>query len=178
MGNRLGSWVFVAMAFSFLVVFGCSDDSPTVVVSADSISITSVTPATATEGVATEFTIVTEYTLESKTEGEIGVGFNTFMVNGYSILDTAIVPQGSGTETFTVSATPVDWGAEGDFEASANLSEYPHGSSWSPLVSTSFPITVTAATSGLSSPELLEQVPPEIICREVEAQGGWDCSEK
>ena len=45
----------------------------------------------------------------------------------------ALVDKGPGEHQFNVTVVPKDWGAAGDFEVYVNLSEYPHGPTWTPL---------------------------------------------
>jgi hypothetical protein len=102
----------------------------------DAITIESVTPDSGlVGGTPTLFVVQVNYTLVSAGEGELMIGFNT----RDSILSWAMdeqpvrVPKGQGTHTFEVTATPKDWGAEGNFEVYGTLSEYPHKGAWSPV---------------------------------------------
>ncbi len=98
------------------------------------ITITSVSPSTGlTDGTYTSFTVAVEYTAVGG-RAELDVGFNNQdNINVYSMIGDVVVEEGSGSHTFNVSATTKDWAAEGDFEVTVGISEYPHGDTWSPL---------------------------------------------
>lgn len=117
--------------------------------STDSVSITSVSPASAVENVSSLFTVEVSYTLASCQNGSLMIGFNTDHVSGYTVDDEYSVTRGSGTHTFNVTATPVDWADEGDFGVFVNLSEDPHPSTWSPLDSDFSAISVNQAAPGV-----------------------------
>lgn len=119
----------------------------------DSINIISVTPVTALAGQSTIFMIQTSYNLVSKTSGEINIGFNTSDATSYSLISSQkqIVSPGSGTVTFTVPVTPVNWGSSTPFFAYVNLSENPHPASWTPLASSSMPISLTAVATAVTT---------------------------
>ena len=48
---------------------------------------------------------------------------------------THLVEKGPGQHQFNVNVAPVNWGAAGDFKVFVNLSEHPHGFSWTPFAS-------------------------------------------
>ena len=114
----------------FTGLTGCLfDDSPTATIQIDSVS-----PNTnLIDGELYSFTVVVSYTI-SDGLGEINIGFNdSDSVTSYSIIDDKIVDDREGSESFIVETFAKDWGLEGDFVAYANISEYPHADSWSPL---------------------------------------------
>lgn len=44
-----------------------------------------------------------------------------------------LVVKGSGEHEFNVRALARDWGGAGDFRVYVNISEHPHGHTWTPL---------------------------------------------
>jgi len=103
--------------------------------SSDTLTIVGINPASAVAGASTTFAVDVSYTLASKNSGMLMIGFNTTAVGSYSMLGSPqpTVVKGSGTYTFNVTATPVDWGSTGSFQAYVNLSENPHPATWVPL---------------------------------------------
>jgi hypothetical protein len=134
-----GIRIFVIVFFAgVLAAWGCGGDDPAGpdTTKDDSISIKSVTPDSGLNaGVATNFVVAVEYELASADSGELNVGFNTMEVGRYVVIvdAKAYVSMGSGEHQFSVTAIPIDWGPAGDFEAYVNLSEHPHGQTWTPL---------------------------------------------
>lgn len=101
---------------------------------------------------AVTFTATINYSLHSKEQGIIYLGFNTDKPNYYEVDresgDHVVVSKGFGTVTLTQTVTPVDWdngisymqqfldGSSSlvkDFKVYANISEYPHDITWTPL---------------------------------------------
>jgi hypothetical protein len=103
---------------------------------ADFIRIVSVTPnSNLVDGIEHQFTVTVEYNLSTREQGIIYIGFNTIRSNRYRLVSqNLIVNKGRGTHTFNVTAIPKNWFPNDKFEIYANLSPYPHGSSWNPLV--------------------------------------------
>jgi hypothetical protein len=140
--------IVVGMMVS-MCLFACgsksSDTSPAV----DSISITSISPASAVTGTNTPFAVDVSYSLVSKDSGLLSVGFNANEVNSFLIIasQTHTVAKGSGTHTFNTSASPVNWGSAGSFQAHVILSENPHPPTWSPLASASKSIAITPSAA-------------------------------
>jgi hypothetical protein len=131
-------WFLMMTFVGLLVFFACSDDDPAGPEhkSSDAITIKSVTPNSGLNpGVATDFVVIVEYELVSADSGDVMIGFNTAEVGRFAMISdaTTLVLKGSGEHQFSVSATPVDWGAAGDFKLYVNLSEHPRGHTWTPL---------------------------------------------
>jgi hypothetical protein len=102
----------------------------------DSITIVNVSPNSGlTNGYDHDFTVVVDYELVTKDQGELDIGFNNGSdINSYIMLGVdQIVNQGSGQYTFNVNETAKDWGLAGDFGVYVYISEYPHGLQWAPL---------------------------------------------
>jgi hypothetical protein len=102
----------------------------------DSITIVSVSPNSGlANGANYDFTVVVDYELMTKDQGELDIGFNNGSdINSYIMLGVdQIVNQGSGQYMFNVFATAKDWGLAGDFGVFVYISEYPHGVQWTPL---------------------------------------------
>jgi len=102
-----------------------------------SIRILSVTPnSELTVGMPTDFTIKVEYELYNASQGELNVGFNTISKDVAHLVssETVVINEGSGQHTFNpTDIAPKNWAPDGHFVAYVNISEYPHGSSWTPL---------------------------------------------
>ena len=130
-------WIHVVTLVGLLIVIGCGDDKSTSPEKPeDSIVIKAVTPDSGlTPGVVTEFVVNVEYELASADSGEVGIGFNTDEVGRFLMIPAAeiLVAKGSGEHQFNVSVIAKDWGGEGDFQVLVNLSEHPHGYSWTAL---------------------------------------------
>lgn len=120
-----------------LAFFGCGEKNATdSEENGDAISIISVTPNSGlTAGILTDFVINVEYELISADSGAVMVGFNTGAGGGFTMISdaTALVVKGTGDHQFKVSAVPKDLGDTDDFKVYVNLSEHPHGPSWTPL---------------------------------------------
>lgn len=117
------------------ILSSCSNDSLPPVPATGTISILSVTPDTVlTDATEESFSIELEYTLNDSSQGEINIGFNNGdSINSYYMETSYLITEGTGTNTWTVTATTKDWFAEGDFKVYVNIVEYPHGDSYSPL---------------------------------------------
>ncbi len=98
------------------------------------------------------FTATINYSLKSKEQGIVYLGFNTDRPDYYEVDvqegDNAVVSKGEGTVTLTQTVTPVNWNSGvsymqqflngrsdliSDFKVYANISEYPHDVPWTPL---------------------------------------------
>ncbi len=98
------------------------------------------------------FTAIINYSLQSKDQGIIYLGFNTEQADYYQVDreegDHAVVSKGVGTVTLTQTVTPINWDSSvsymqqflngrselvRDFKVYANISEYPHDIPWTPL---------------------------------------------
>jgi hypothetical protein len=116
---------------------GCGDDNTTSAEKPkDTIVIKSVTPDTGlTPGVATDFVVDVEYELASADSGEVSIGFNIDEVGRFVMISGAkiLIARGPGEHQFNVSSVTRDWGEAGDFQVLVNLSEHPHGPSWTAL---------------------------------------------
>jgi hypothetical protein len=129
------------MVIGAAVIVGCGDDNGDGNVAGpdparDSISIKSVTPSSGlTPDVETDFVVVVEYYLESADSGELDVGFNNVQIDKFHIISPAgvLVARGSGEHQFDARALARDWGDEGDFKVYVNLTEHPHGHTYTPL---------------------------------------------
>jgi len=136
MKNRiLASLIFSFFALSLLS--GCKgkedDPAPT---PQSTIKIISVTPSTGlVDGQSTSFDVEVEYNLKTSDQGELNVGFNTNSPQVYSMDISAshVVARGTGTYTFTVTATPKNWGGTQRFQAYVNLAKYPHAPTYYPV---------------------------------------------
>ncbi len=133
---------FLYTLFIVILIWGCSrktDPTPS-----DSIIIKSVSPNSGLiDGVETSFTVVVDYVLITKEQGELNIGFNNDSdFNSYTIIDsgTKIISKSSGAHTFEVKAKAKKWN-NGDFMLFVNLSEYPHSSPWVPIVYKSSKLT-------------------------------------
>lgn len=123
-------WILIVALVGVFSFFGCSTAEGV----GDSITIISVTPSSGLlPGVATTFVINVEYNLVSVDNGEINLGFNTDVVGTYKIVKEILVTKGSGQYQFNVTIVTKNWGSSGNFGVYVNLSEYPHGTTWTPL---------------------------------------------
>jgi hypothetical protein len=140
MSSQLSRFLVLALVGT-LVIAGCSGDGSTGTDNGtdnkdDTISIETVTPNSGlTPDVSTDFVVNIEYELASADSGELSVGFNSVEVGRYQMIVEAkvFIAKGSGEHQFNVTVFPKNWGAAGDFVVYVNLSEYPHGPSWTPL---------------------------------------------
>jgi hypothetical protein len=132
-----------------LVACGSKSSSDPAPSATDSISITSISPASAVTVTNTSFAVEVSYSLASKDSGLLMLGFNTNKVDSYSMISsqTYTVAKGSGTHIFTATATPVDWGSTGTFQAYVNLSENPHPVPWTPLASDTKTISASSSAA-------------------------------
>lgn len=85
------------------------------------VTISSVTPSIAPVGQPTSFDVVVSYQLGSLYDSYVVyLGFNDEIQDCYRYVDERTVSSGSGVITFTgVTATPIDWGAAGQFSVAA-----------------------------------------------------------
>lgn len=130
--------VFTAAMLTVLFfAFGCgSNDSGSGSAGVDSITIDSITPSIVSAGTTTTFSISVSYSLQTKESGVINYGFSAG--SSYTLEnDNKIVSKGTGTASFSVIKTLNEINT-----LRVLLSENPHSSSWSPLVSTEKTITV------------------------------------
>lgn len=130
-------WFLIVTLIVLLTFLGCSDDNATgAEENGDDIIIKSVTPDSGLiPGIVTDLNVIVEYELVSADSGEVMVGFNIDEVGRFRMISgaTALVVKGSGEHQFNVTIVPKDWGDTGDFKVYVNLSEHPHGPSWTPL---------------------------------------------
>lgn len=129
-------FVLFCIVVVLVLMTGCVG-APPIVDEEDFINIISVIPDSGLiDGVDTDFTVVVEYNLVSRETGLLMIGFNNGDEIGiYYMISNAshIVSKGSGKYTFNVNALTKNWGTQGDFLVYANISEYPHPSTWTPL---------------------------------------------
>lgn len=127
-------WFLIVIMVGLIVFFRCGEKNSTKPEeNGDAISIKSVTPESGiVPGIVTDFVITVDYELASKDSAEVMVGFNTDEVGRFVMISdaTALVVKGSGEHQFNVTSV---WGDAGDFKVYVNLSEHPHGPSWTPL---------------------------------------------
>jgi hypothetical protein len=96
------------------------------------IEIVDVTPKTAVPGVETAFSVTVRYTSANIGGCVIYAGANTSESQRYALYDEYILPDISGTYTFSFICTPAAW-TDNAFGIYVNMSEYPHPDSWTPL---------------------------------------------
>ncbi len=124
------------------------------------LEIRKLTPVAVTEGEPATFTFDVAYNLVGYPQGVINIGFNSWNANSYVFLsEKAIVDEGMGIQTFTVTVTPVKWEEPLEFKLNVSLSEYPHPSSWTPLASVSEAIEVNAADARMQQRSAVTQQP-------------------
>ena len=130
-------WFLIVTLVGLLTFFGCADKNATgPEENGDAISIKSVAPDSGlTPDIVTDFVVKVEYELSSADSGEVMVGFNTDEVGRFRMIKsaTALVIKGSGEHQFNITTVTKDWGVADDFKVYVNLSEHPHGPSWTPL---------------------------------------------
>jgi hypothetical protein len=131
-------WFLIITLAGLLIFSGCkTEDTTGPEDSGDTLIIKSVIPDSGlAPGILTAFVVIVEYELVSVENGEINIGFNTAEAGRYTLISEAktLVAKGSGEHQFNVNVVTWDWGAAGDFGVYVNLSENPHGSTWTPLV--------------------------------------------
>ena len=139
-------WFLIVTLVGLLTFFGCGDENATgSEENSDTISIKSVTPDSGLPpGIVTDFVVIVEYELTSVDSGEVMIGFNTVEVGRFSMISgaTALVVKGSGEHQFNVTTVPKNWGVAGDFKVYVNLSQHPHGPSWTPLATDILVLTI------------------------------------
>ena len=121
-----------------IVMFTCLLAAPTYAANknndGDYIHILSVTPASIGRGETTTFKVTVEYTLQSRSQGEVLFGVNTDKEMSYRIYDTVIIGKGSGTVELSATLTTSNqWSPR----VYVNISEHPHEKTWTPLVTES-----------------------------------------
>jgi len=99
----------------------------------DLLTILRVEPASAVDGVETEFTVEVTYRLVSVLEGVVQVGFNSFDPIGYAMIDAQPVEAGVGTLTMKAKVVPRDWKEKGHFRVFVNISDRNHGLKYFPF---------------------------------------------
>jgi hypothetical protein len=82
------------------------------------------------------------YELLSRDEGEVNLGNNEGMSNGYSIVGSTQVKIGRGETEVRATIVPKKTGGLPFAKIFVNLSEYPHRARWSPLANDSTTVTV------------------------------------
>ncbi len=99
-----------------------------------------------------EFTATVKYSLQTKETGIVYLGFNTDRADYYEVnvqeSDHIVVSKGQGTVTLSATVVPVNWNSGlsyaqqflnghtdviTTFRVYANISEYPHAETWTPL---------------------------------------------
>ncbi|MFT6265923.1 MAG: hypothetical protein ACJAWS_002076 [Oleiphilaceae bacterium] len=115
--------------FSLLILcVGCSSgggDTLQSEIPTNNITIQSISPTSAEEGVNTEFTIEVDYQLVDFEQGEINIGFNIDELFRFSTTHTEMISKGSGSLIIKTSATPFDHEPDGSFAVYANIIESP-----------------------------------------------------
>jgi hypothetical protein len=96
------------------------------------IEIVDVTPKTAVPGEETAFSVTVRYTSANIGGCVIYAGANTSESQRYALYDEYVLPDTSGTYTFSFICTPAAW-TDNAFGIYVNMSEYPHPDSWTPL---------------------------------------------
>jgi hypothetical protein len=136
--------VFVFSLLAFCVGCSSGDGEPLQSeISTNNIKIISISPDTAEDGVNTKFTVSIDYELVDFDQGEVNIGFNVDEQDANIILYDQVVSKGTGSFTATISAVPVDYAPNGSFGVYANISEYPHPNTWTPLASDFKNVVVT-----------------------------------
>jgi hypothetical protein len=145
--------LFALIVFT-LIVAGCggggnSGDGP----NEDYIEITSVEPDTVTEGEEVSFVINFDFRLASESAGLIYAGYNDDSLNphSYTVQPKLFLTEPmTGSESITISATPVLHELPESYNVYLNISPNDHDTPWTPLVSDKWQITVNQATNSLS----------------------------
>lgn len=102
----------------------------------NALEIVSVTPERVTEGGKVSVRVKVRYQLAGLSSGQITVGFNTQATNEFiAISEPVVIEPGEGELSVETEVVPVLWPVPDSFAVNVMLSEYPHGSSWEPLVS-------------------------------------------
>lgn len=150
-------FVFMTIMLPGLIL-GCAEDSapaePRSVTSdvladqdiRNAVEIRNLTPDSLVEGEDVTLTFDVAYSLTEHTQGVINIGINAWSPDSYTfVADKAVVTEGAGKASFSISVTPVKWDDPSDFKLYASLSEYPHASSWTPLADDTEVLEVAAA---------------------------------
>ncbi|OEF96860.1 FecR domain-containing protein [Desulfuribacillus alkaliarsenatis] len=113
-----------------------------------SINIISVEPSTGIiPGIETTFSVQLSYQFSGINQGIVYLGFNDVEEDSYRLVSDQIVTSNSGTITLTGDAIVRNWG-ETPFKAYANISEYPHPDTWSPLWDATYDLHVSQIVTG------------------------------
>jgi hypothetical protein len=145
--------LFTLIVFALIVV-GCggggnSGDGP----DEDYIEITSVQPETVTEGEETSFVIEYDFSLATEGKGMIYAGFNddSSTPQTYYVQGVLYIPERmTGSESITISTTPILHELPETFNVHLNVSPDDHDEPWTPLASDTWQITVDQSRSSLS----------------------------
>ena len=179
MKKMLNGWVIVYLVFAMgLSACGGGGGGGSSALPVDSLTIVNVSPTSAVAGVSTTFAVEVSYSLVTKDNGMLMIGFNTTAVGGYGMLPNPqpAVLKGSGTYTFNVTTTPKDWSPAGSFQVYVNLSENPHPATWTPLASATKAIAISAAPASVSlSANDLAQAPAQIQIQALTQCNGVTC---
>ena len=145
--KKLNLFLVISMIFiAFLLTAGCGGTPTTPPIEEDFINIISVTPDSGLiDGVDTDFTVVVEYNLFTYNQGILLIGFNNGeSIDSFRMVSNAnfLVNKGLGIHEFYVTVKPKDWGNQGNFLVYVNISEYPHPSTWTPLDSDTYALTL------------------------------------
>ncbi len=77
------------------------------------------------DGVANEFTVDLEYTLESAEEAVVAIGFNSESPGSFRMSGRKRIRKGTQLVTLKANVVPKDWKERGDFIIVANINPYP-----------------------------------------------------
>ena len=130
MANKvcMAGMIAIALAVTFAMAFtGCGEEETLIREELYSVQILSVTPDLI-DGVEQQLAVTVEYNLQLNRIHDILliIAFNTeelydFKVYDYTDLEFDNNGKASGTHTFDVTLTPVDWSPQGEFQAEAYL---------------------------------------------------------
>jgi len=116
-----------------------------VVCTGDAIEITLIAPTSVTEGLLTTFVVNFDYRLTSTNSGIVYFGFNTDVVNSFTLTENTfkIVNAETSSGSLTADTLPVLYNLPDSFMLYVNLSNDPHPTPWVALSSDFIPVTVT-----------------------------------
>jgi hypothetical protein len=115
------------------------------------IEIVDVAPKNATAGVETTFSVTVRYASANAGGCIIYAGANTGTSQRYALYDEYVLPDTSGTYTFSFTCEPIAW-SDNAFGIYVNMSEYPHLDSWSPLDDDVYGLSVSQPPAPTPSP--------------------------
>lgn len=117
------------------IIAGCGEEETNAeATQTDKVSITAISIGSPTKTGQQDYVVEVSYELQSQPQGEILIGFGQ-SGDEFRINLNQTVPQGTGVLTFNV-AGPLIGGAIGNpVPAYANLSPYPHETTWKALAS-------------------------------------------